>query len=185
MLRPFSFGVSRHAGGCADKCPRPHRHGSQSKIISFRRQHESTIFLTCMRRQIFLGRARLRSIAIRPKSPTSCGGAACSGNASSKCRRPGIRRGSSRRRRLFRLRRRRRLSIRGIFVPTLADPDAGGAQRSAEGAGLADQLQPVRYGSRARSRASSLTCRRKTWRIPSKACCARTMWRCGTAMTLR
>ena len=42
------------------------------------------------------------------------------------------------------------------------EPDAGGAECSAEGAGGSDQLQPVRYGAWASSRVSLLICRRKT-----------------------
>ncbi len=49
----------------------------------------------------------------------------------------------------------------------VADPR--GAQRSAEVPGVADQLQPVRYGGGQRSRASSPTCRRRTWRTRWKA----------------
>ena len=41
------------------------------------------------------------------------------------------------------------------IVATVGSPNASGAQRSAEGAGVADQLQPVRPGSGRRSKASS------------------------------
>ncbi len=44
-----------------------------------------------------------------------------------------------------------------------ADRRRGGTRGAAEGAGFADQLQPVRPGSDERNRASSPTCRQKTW----------------------
>ena len=68
------------------------------------------------------------------------------GQRSGRCRQPGIPRDSSNRRRSIRRQRRRRLSIRATSWRR-RQPDAGGAQRAAEGAGFADQLQPVRHGS--------------------------------------
>ena len=71
---------------------------------------------------------------------------------------------------------------RNIVAPVVS-PTAGGAKRSAEGAGGPDQLQPVRY---------------RAWQAAEPVCVsagegpdgygwmaffARTTWRCGTAMT--
>ncbi len=84
----------------------------QSQEKSTRRKHERTIYRFERRRRIFWGRARSRSTVTRRRFSTSCGGAACSGSGSGRCRQPGILRDSSKRLRLTRRRRRRHSSIR-------------------------------------------------------------------------
>ena len=48
------------------------------------------------------------------------------------------------------------------IVATAGGADTGGAQRAAEGAGVADQLQPVRHGSWSAAEPVRISCRRRT-----------------------